>query len=180
MDIEIRRIVSTAPDYAFVERLMEEAFPAEERRERGAQRLLTDSEPRFSCCVVYDGGERVGFVTLWEFDDFRYVEHLAMSPGMRGRGCGARVVESILKMQPAKPAVLEVELPENETARRRVGFYERQGFELWPDEYRQPPYTDAGGWVPMRIMACGNLTRGRDFVRVRDSLYRAVYGVAAR
>lgn len=168
------------PDYAFVEQLMEEAFPAEERRERAAQRLLTDSERRFSCHVVCDGGETVGFVTLWEFDDFRYVEHFAMSPAVRNRGYGARVMERILEMQPAKPTVLEVELPENDTARRRVGFYERQGFELWPDEYRQPPYTAAGGWVPMHIMAHGNLTRERDFVRVRDSLYGVVYGVGAR
>ncbi|MDE5636736.1 MAG: GNAT family N-acetyltransferase [Alistipes sp.] len=178
--MEFRRVVSTStPDYAFVERLMEVAFPAEERRERAAQRLLTDSERRFSCHVVCDGGEPVGFVTWWNFDDFRYVEHFAMSPGVRNRGYGARVMERILDMRPAKPTVLEVELPENDMARRRVGFYERQGFELWPDEYSQPPYSAAGCWVPMRMMAYGNLTRERDFARVRDSLYRTVYGVPA-
>ncbi|MDE6778157.1 MAG: GNAT family N-acetyltransferase [Alistipes sp.] len=177
--MEFRRVVSTSTlDYAFVERLMEEAFPAEERRERAAQRLLTDSERRFSCYVVCDGGEPVGFVTWWDFDDFRYVEHFAMSPAVRNRGYGARAVRMLCE-ELRTPIVLEVERPDNDTARRRVGFYERQGFELWPDEYSQPPYSAAGCWVPMRMMAYGNLTRERDFARVRDSLYRAVYGVPA-
>ena len=34
-----------------------------------------------------------------------------------------------------------VEIPEEEMAKRRINFYQRQGFSLWEKPYQQPPYS---------------------------------------
>lgn len=79
-----------------------------------------------------------------------------------------------------KPVVLEVEMPEDEMSRRRIGFYARQGFLLWEDhDYMQPPYRAGDAPLPMRLMAWGNLNAETDFTRVKNAIYSVVYGVGA-
>ena len=46
------------------------------------------------------------------------------------------------------PVVLEVEMPTDEMSKRRIGFYERLGFELDNQVYHQPPYAQRNHiWV---------------------------------
>ena len=72
--------------------------------------------------------------------------------------------------------LLEVELPEEELSRRRIGFYERCGFTLHPYEYLQPPYHAEGEPFPLRIMTSGtNSFTQEDFQKCRDLIYRHVY-----
>lgn len=123
------------------------------------------------------GGEFCGFITWWDFGDFVYGEHFAMLPECRGAGIGGEVIDRFVA-DAGKPVVLEVELPTNDTARRRIGFYERHGFTLCDAEYVQPPYDAGGEGVPMRLMSHGMPLDAETFERVRDTLYAEVYGVA--
>ena len=123
------------------------------------------------------GGEFCGFITWWDFGDFVYGEHFAMLPECRGAGIGGEVIDRVVA-DAGKPVVLEVELPTNDTARRRIGFYERHGFTLCDAEYVQPPYDAGGEGVPMRLMSHGMPLDAETFERVRDTLYAEVYGVA--
>lgn len=122
-------------------------------------------------------GEFCGFITWWDFGDFVYGEHFAMLPECRGAGIGGEVIDRFVA-DAGKPVVLEVELPTNDTARRRIGFYERHGFTLCDAEYVQPPYDAGGEGVPMRLMSHGMPLDAETFERVRDTLYAEVYGVA--
>ena len=70
-----------------------------------------------------------------------------------------------------------VEMPEEEMAQRRINFYKRQGFVLWEKPYLQPPYRPGDDYLPMLLMAHGNLERERDFETVKNSIYREVYNV---
>jgi hypothetical protein len=55
-----------------------------------------------------------------------------------------------------KPVALEVELPTDALTRRRVGFYERNGFVLHGDfEYLQPPYKPGDDELPLKLMTHG-------------------------
>ncbi|MEG1886523.1 MAG: GNAT family N-acetyltransferase, partial [Oscillospiraceae bacterium] len=83
------------------------------------------------------------------------IEHLATLPKTRGRGHGKQLVEDFLKLS-SKPVVLEVELPENDIARRRIGFYERLGFKFNNHEYFQPPFHSDCEPLPLRIMSYPN------------------------
>lgn len=122
-------------------------------------------------------GEFCGFITWWDFGGFVYGEHFAMLPECRGAGIGGEVIDRFVA-DAGKPVVLEVELPTNGLARRRIGFYERHGFTLCDAEYVQPPYDAGGEGVPMRLMSHGMPLDAETFERVRDTLYAEVYGVA--
>ena len=66
---------------------------------------------------------------------------------------------------------MEVEIPEEEMAKRRINFYQRQGFSLWEKPYQQPPYKAGDNYLPMLIMAYGDIECGKDFDLVKEHIY---------
>ena len=173
--INLRPIRTDDEQYDFVEELFLTAFPEDERRDTNAQRYNTDENPLFYCCLVEEENEPVGFFTFWDFDTFCYGEHLAIDPKRRNGGDGQKTIRSLLA-RINRPLVLEVELPEDEMSRRRIGFYERQGFTLWKDTpYVQPSYRPGGNSLPMYLMATEGLNPEEHFEKVKQRIYREVY-----
>lgn len=178
--LTLREISTADAEYGFVEKLWLQAFPENERRNIDAQRRNTDQCAAFNCLCAVDDGSLVGFITCWTIDDFCYVEHFATDVSARNRGYGGRIMALLQERMGGKPVVLEVEMPEDEMSRRRIGFYARQGFLLWEDhDYMQPPYCAGDAPLPMRLMAWGALNQDTDFTRVKNAIYSAVYGVRA-
>ena len=69
-------------------------------------------------------------------------------------------------------------MPTDDLSRRRIAFYERNGFTLWRDcVYQQPPYRPEDTPLPMLLMVRGNLDPKNDFARVKATIHREVYGV---
>lgn len=174
--MQLRKVeIDNKPDLEFVERLYIESFPRNERRPMGAFHSLIENENIFTVFVVLnDEDERIGFLTYWEFDDYIYAEHYAIAPEFRNGGNGRIAMETFIQ-QFDKPIVLEVELPETEISKRRIGFYERIGFKLWNIEYQQPPYEEDGSPVPMFLMTQGNIDLNKDFDSIKEELYSKVY-----
>lgn len=149
---------------ADVRTLYEEAFPVEERREWS---------PRPAGLKLYvaldDADEFQGFITTWLLPgDVTYVEHFAIHPKLRGHGVGGEIIDALLGN-----VILEVELPETQEARRRIGFYERHGFAAATEcEYVQPPYAPGLPSVPMLLMCRGNI----DAEKTAHLLHTIVYG----
>lgn len=150
------------------------SFPAEEYRPLEELRLMTDREPAFYNNIVLHGLEPVGLLTYWDLGCFYYGEHFAIDPGMRNGGYGRAAMEWLCAR--VTPLVLEVEMPEEEMARRRIGFYQRLGFQLWNNDYLQPPYRKGDRSFPLRLMAYGALDSEKDFAHVRRCIYNKVYG----
>lgn len=176
--ITLHRITDTGSEaYRFVEKLLSAAFPREEYREFAEWRELTACKGIFHNNLICDDGAPVGFISFWDFGRFHYVEHFATLPQLRNRGYGKQVLE-LLPGVLQTPIVLEAEAPDSDMARRRIGFYRRHGFALWGGEYRQPPYRAGGDWLPMCLMAYGDLPES-EFPDVRDTIYREVYGCKA-
>ncbi|MBQ8866330.1 MAG: GNAT family N-acetyltransferase [Bacteroidaceae bacterium] len=174
--IETTRLRATeTPEYRFVEELMAEAFPREERRDEADLRAITRDEARFHNLVITDEGAPVGLITCWELGRFCYIEHFAILPTMRNRGYGRRVME-LMQGRLNLPIVLEAEPPVEEVARRRIAFYQRLGFTLWQSPYLQPPYRATDDFLPLCLMACGALDEAADFTHVRETIHRVVYG----
>lgn len=173
--INLRPIRTDDEQYAFVEHLFLTAFPEDERRDRNAQRYNTDQNPLFYCCLVEEENEPVGFFTFWDFDTFCYGEHFAIDPERRNGGYGQKTIRALLA-KTNRPLVLEVELPKDEMSRRRIDFYERQGFTLWKETpYIQPSYRPGGNSLPMYLMATEGLNPEEDFEKVKQRIYREVY-----
>ena len=61
--------------------------------------------------------------------------------------------------------------------RNGINFYQRQGFSLWEKPYQQPPYKTGDNYLPMLIMAYGDIECGKDFDSVKEHIYREVYNV---
>lgn len=175
--LTIHRIkTEDVPYYQFMENLIVESFPPEEYRELAELRKFTDENKLFHNNVVLDGEQAIGIITYWDFGSFCYVEHFATHPEARNHGYGSRVLDCLCHKL-ATPIVLEVEIPDNETAVRRIGFYERNGFKLWGCEYLQPPYRQSDSFLPMRIMAYGALDMEKDFPNICSRIYKEVYGI---
>lgn len=175
--VKLQRITTADQDlYRFMEQLMIASFPPEEYRALDQLRLYTDTKPAFHNNIIFDENTPVGFFTYWDFGTFCYGEHFAIDPARRNGGYGRLTLEELVRHVHPLPIVLEVEMPEEEMARRRIRFYERQGFTLWDKPYRQPPYKPGDEYLPMRLMAYGDLHPDKDYDRVKDCIYREVYG----
>ena len=175
--LELQRITTADVDlYNFMEGLMKQAFPSAEYRDLNELRLYTDTKPHFYNNIIMEENRPIGFFTYWDFDTFYYAEHFAIDPTLRNGGYGKQVL-GLLRDTLSRPIVLEVEMPENEMACRRINFYQRNGFVLWPNDYRQPPYRSGDGFLPMRLMAYGALDSEKDFAYVQRRIYTEVYKV---
>ena len=175
--LELQRITTADVDlYNFMEGLMKQAFPSAEYRDLNELRLYTDTKPHFYNNIIMEENRPIGFFTYWDFDTFYYAEHFAVDPSLRNGGYGKQVL-ALLRDTLSRPIVLEVEMPDNEMAQRRIGFYQRQGFALWNYPYLQPPYRQGDDFLPMYLMVYGNLQCEKDVEQVKDCIYREVYGI---
>ena len=130
----------------------------------------------FHPCAIVEDEHPVGLLYWWQFNDFRYIEHFAVSQELRGRRIGERALQFFVS-QSLLPVLLEVECPEerNPFALRRIAFYERNGFRVVNRPYRQPPYHAGEDWLPMRLMMAGERGCEADIERMCTILQKEVY-----
>ncbi|MDR1172611.1 MAG: GNAT family N-acetyltransferase [Bacteroidales bacterium] len=157
--------------------IYESAFPANERREFDSVIELARTNPDFILYEILRDNEPAGLFSTWNAGSFVFIEHFATSEKYRGRGIGQRVIESWLAGQ-TQPVVLEVERPDEEMSRRRIRFYERSGFRLWPVNYMQPAYSIDSNPVSMHLMTYGGIDLDEMLDEVTQQVYRTVYAVA--
>ena len=168
--------VCREPELELIRPLYLAAFPLAERRPfETYARLLND--PAYGLDILRADGAPIGVFSYWRLDGFTFIEHFAVEAQQRGQGLGSAALQAFIASHSGQ-IVLEVE-PANSSAlaRRRIAFYERQGFVLSQVEYVQPPYLADGAAVSLKLMSYPAALA--DYAAVRAELYRRVYGVAA-
>ena len=155
-------------DFSEIYRIMQASFSDDEYRPYDEQLALFE-EPEYRIYYM-----PAGFLAVWEFESFIYIEHFAVDPALRNSGTGSAMLQELVK-QSQKPICLEVELPEDELTRRRIGFYERNGFVFNEYPYIQPPISKGKSPVPLRIMTYGEAITRETFEAMKNVLYRSVY-----
>lgn len=165
-------------DLEFVEKLYIESFPAYERRPVLEMHHIMQEDERFKILLlVNECGVRIGFFTVWDFSNFHFVEHFAISPEQRNSGSGTKALFA-LKNRVSLPIVAEIELPESsEFANRRLNFYKKNGFQDWDLDYMQPPYAEGFNSIPMKILTYGDLGFPVNFKEVTGILHKEVYKI---
>ena len=148
--------------------MMEQAFPTDEYRPYDAQKRLLDN-PAYQ---IYTAA----FLAVWDFTEYVFLEHFAVREALRSLGLGSRILQEFLRLS-ARQACLEAELPETELARRRISFYERNGFYASPYPYVQPPMAEGKKEVPLVIMTSKEAVSRERFEEIKARLYREVYRV---
>mgnify|MGYP000003567379 FL=1 len=155
--------------------IMESSFPADEIRPYGEQKERLSRE-NYVIYVTPSKNGRVGaFITAYDFPGFAFVEHFAVAEDFRGGGIGSRILGE-LKETVKKRICLEVEPPETETAKRRIAFYERNGFTLNRYPYTQPPISAGRNAIPLMIMTTDGAVTEEEFCAMKKTLHREVYG----
>ena len=160
-------------DFEEVWTIMEDSFPVDERRTREGQRQVIEEEA-YRLYGYRKEGKIAAFFAVWEFESFVFIEHFAVAKEERNGGIGGTLLMQLIK-QLEKKVVLEVELPNADIAKRRVAFYERNGFLMNQYDYIQPPMSEEGKAIPLRIMSTPKDLTKQEFEVVRDTLYRRVY-----
>ncbi|MEN6322035.1 MAG: GNAT family N-acetyltransferase [Proteiniphilum sp.] len=117
--------------------LYEESFPLAERR-KADDHLRACGDDRFFPLSAWEGGELIGLMFFWEWDSYRYLEHLAINPEMRGQGYGSQLLRHL--RDSAHSIILEIDPLSNELSVRRLQFYERSGYTLTPYRFVHLPY----------------------------------------
>ncbi|MBQ3390603.1 MAG: GNAT family N-acetyltransferase [Firmicutes bacterium] len=148
--MEIRLIRITEDLFPEIYPVMEESFPENERRGYEEQKALVRN-PDYVMLGLREEEGFTGFIAGWDLGDFVYGEHLAVTASRRNGGLGDRMLKAFLERF-GKPFFIEVEPPEDELTRRRIGFYERNGFVLNDYDYVQPSLGEGKDPVPLRIM----------------------------
>ena len=153
--------------------LLEEAFPVTELRIKEDQRKLLQEECYRLYGVRKDGAFAAVFAT-WEIDDFLYIEHFAVKEEYRNGGYGGKLLDALLR-EKGRSVVLEVEVPEDELTRRRVGFYERHGLMYNTYPYLQPPLRKENDLLPLRFMTFPGVIDEKTYQRYKGWIYKIVY-----
>ena len=162
--------------YLFVEKLLQSAFPKDERRDDAQQRAYTDRNPKFHCLLIRDFDQPVGLLTYWDFADFVYIEHFAIHENYRNKGYGQKVMEFIIN-EIKGMIVLEAEEPSDDITYRRIRFYQRLGFVMQDVPYQQPPYRSEDQWFPMKLMTLREKNFSLEYEEVKRKIYKEAYNI---
>jgi len=154
--------------------LLEEAFPVTELRTKADQRALLQNPLYRLWGVRGEDGSFWAVFAFWEIEEFLYIEHFAVDKTYRNDGQGGKLLDRLLE-EKGKPVVLEVELPEDDLTRRRVGFYERHGLVFNDYPYMQPPMRKGQAAIPLRIMTKPAAIDETTYHRYKKLIHRIVY-----
>ena len=153
--------------------IYEEAFPLDERKEWD-QWVELISNLKFSLKEVYSDNKLIGFISLWNLDEFWFIEHFAIAENEREKGFGSMVIKQI-QMNNLTPTILEVEEPLTNSAIRRISFYKQLNFKFLNGSYYQPPYSIEKNKVKMLLMSYSNTIKKPTFKEVKIKIYQTVY-----
>lgn len=146
----MKLIKARREDFDIIYAEMEKNFIPEERRDKeDAARVLDCTE--YAIYHAQKDGVNVGFVTVWELSGFAFIEHFVTYENHRNKGYGSKVLGCLKEKYGA--LVLEAEPPIEDIQKRRIAFYERNGFVQNPQKYIQPAYRAGGRGVELVLMS---------------------------
>ena len=115
-------------------------------------------------------------MAVWQLEGLGFIEHFAVDSKYRNIGLGSRMLQEIMEHLGGR-ICLEVELPDDDMAKRRIQFYERNGLYYNDYPYIQPAISKGRNPIPLRIMTSGGVVSQDEYQDIRDMLYREVYRV---
>lgn len=162
----------------FVTVLLEEAFPKEERREIVDFWNIVFTHANVDCSVIFHGTNPAGFYCMWDFNSFAYLEFIAIGSSYRSKGLFSTFFGTIAKKY-QKYIICEAERCDTTQAKRRLGLYERLGFDIISNTYMQPPFRKEDEAQPMYLLGYTNNCAPITPDNIIENLYCNVYGVVS-
>ncbi len=159
-------------DFDGIYKILSNSFPRDEIRPYEYQKKLLDNDI-YKVYGMVDGEKLKAIAAVYELDDFLFLEHLAVSAEYRNMGIGAVMLSELCGI--GKTVCLEVELPNTDIAKRRIGFYERNGFYYNDYRYIQPALAEGQEPMELRIMTFGREFSNTEFLELRELIYTRAY-----
>ncbi|MDN3606580.1 GNAT family N-acetyltransferase [Kaistella yonginensis] len=148
----------------------EKTFPADERRDE-AQFLALLENPNSLIFIIKNEENSIGYVILWELNDFYFLEHFEVFEEFRNLKLGSQVLQEL--QEKFGNMILESEPSDwNEMAERRINFYVRNGYSIVSKEYVQPSYGE--GKKELKLFLLGNF-KVENLMAVEFELRSKVY-----
>lgn len=149
------------------------SFPDDERRGPAAQSTAF-ADPHYRLDAWLDGETFVGFMGWWDFGEYRYIEHIAVSPEARSGGYGGKILQAWMTRS-STPVYLEIEEVVDELTRRRLNFYLRHGLVETGLRHDQPPYQGDGNDVSLQVLSWPKAISPDEHARFLDTLHGVVW-----
>ena len=130
--------------------LYEDSFPVAERRKLEDHLRACENE-LFHPASIWEDDQFIGIVFYWQWNNYRYIEYLAVAPELHGHGYGSRIMKQIRDSK--YTIILEIDPLINELSVRRLQFYERAGFTLTPYRFMHLPYRLDGNPQELLILS---------------------------
>lgn len=153
--------------------IMTDSFPDTEMRNYEGQKKLFDLD-LYEVFIYKTNEKTAAFISVWNFDEFIFIEHLAVSKLMRGHGTGTKLIEFI-KTHFGKKIILEVEPPDYDIAVKRIGFYKKLSFKLNLYDYMQPALQKGLPDIKLLLMSYPDFLSNEEFEKYKSILYKTVY-----
>lgn len=131
-------------------------------------------EQRFKIYGVKDSNIIKAAISVWEFNQFVYIEHFAVDPKYRNQNLGTIMINTIQDMY-KRNIVLEVEPITDDMTYRRVEFYKRNQFCFNKYQYIQPPYRPLEEDVVLHVMTYPDPINKDQFTEITSLLCEKVY-----
>ena len=81
-----------AKDFDKMFGLMEKSFPPDELRTYEEEKALLKI-PEYGAYVLSESDDKIlGFITMWQFSEFSYIDHFAVNPDARNGGIGTKIL----------------------------------------------------------------------------------------
>ena len=127
------------------------AFPVEERRDANQFNALFRN-PKAKVISVLSNLNDIGYIILWELSEFVFIEHFEIFSDFRSQNYGSQILKELCKNQARIVLETEPEMLNNE-AKRRIDFYNKNGFILVDENYLQPSYGEGKPEVSLWLLA---------------------------
>lgn len=155
--------------------IMEASFPRSELRPYPKMKELFINKKLFFYGIEAKG-TLFAIIIVWEFETFIFLENFAVLKNQRGKGLGSKSLDGLKKLYDKK-IVLEVEKPFDSMSRKRISFYERNGFILSEFGYMQPPLNEEINDVPLILMSFPNSLHELEFEEMKKEIFKEVFEV---
>lgn len=154
--------------YKDFEEIYSKSFPVYEQRSC-EQQLYAFSNERYNLFCLINEDENIlnSFVSFWEFDEYVYVEHLAVNERLRGNNIGTATLK-LFNDEVRKTVILEIDPVIDEVSAKRLQFYQKLGFELNLYKHYHPAYNSS--YAPHELLV---LNTG---VKLTPALYNTFKG----
>ncbi len=150
-----------------------ESFPVHERRTPEQLLEMLSGIEEMELYLLKNEEIFVGFMVIWDFRQFTYLEHFAIDATLRGNNYGSQAI-GLLKKR-SERILLEAEPVTDQQSEKRIGFYLKNGFYVLDFIYYQPPYREGDETFSMRLLSNSSAWGQEQLVLASELIKEQVY-----